>query len=76
MRFSLMTLLIGATVFPPMLAGGWFASSHIIRMLDHTNWHDFQPFVNQAAAMAGLIASLTIVGALCQRLGSGAWPGN
>jgi hypothetical protein len=71
MQYSLKWLLIGATVLPPVLAGSWFASHAAMGMFDRTNWGDWQAFINQCAAMAALIALVTIVGIFCQRAGSG-----
>jgi len=70
MRYGLRTLLFGATVLPPLLAGAWFVSGPVIYTIRNSTIADWQPLFFQAAALAGVIAAVKVAVALCHRSGT------
>jgi hypothetical protein len=70
MRYGLRTLLFGAMILPPLLAAAWFVSRSVIYTIQNSTISDWQPLFVEVAALAGVIAAVTVTAALCHRSGS------
>lgn len=67
MRFSLGTLLVLGTVGPPLLASAWFFLNRLDHLIANTKLDDWVPLFREAAALAAVIAVVTVAAALCLR---------
>jgi hypothetical protein len=70
MRFSLRSLLFGAAFLPPMIAFTWVVIGVVEKAAANSRSDELLPFLQQAAAVAAVIAGATVIAALCHRMGT------
>lgn len=70
MQHGLRTMLIGAAILPPILAGGWFAIGRVINAAGNTRWDDWQPLLQPIISLSALVGIAIIIVAMCHRFRS------